>query len=105
MMFSIKNPATLIKTHCGVMEFSAAEGTAYLPFWVSDYVNLYLRLCRQQIQIALHCARPSLQMMEHLGVEAGSYIEIENVSLPKGSFVKFRPHAMKFTELSNPRVV
>jgi len=44
-------------------------------------------------------------MMEHLGVEAGSYIEIENVSLPKGSFVKFRPHAMKFTELSNPRVV
>lgn len=28
------------KTHCGVLEFSAAEGTCYLPFWMMQ--NLLL---------------------------------------------------------------
>jgi len=44
-------------------------------------------------------------MMENLLVEDGGLIEIENVSLPKGIYVKLQPHTIKFTQLSNPRAV
>jgi Ubiquitin fusion degradation protein UFD1 len=42
-------------THCGVLEFSATEGSCYIPFW----------------------------MMQNLLLEAGGLITIKNVSLPK----------------------
>jgi len=77
MMFELTNPRTSQKTHCGVMEFSSEEGVAYLPYW----------------------------MMANLGLESGHFIELKNVTLPKGSFVQFQPHKTKFTELANPRVV
>jgi ubiquitin fusion degradation protein 1 len=34
MMFKVTNPASGGTTHCGVLEFIAEEGRAYLPSWV-----------------------------------------------------------------------
>lgn len=77
MMFQITNPALGGSTHCGVMEFSAEEGCAYVPHW----------------------------MMENLLLQPGEIIVFSNVTLPKATFVQLQPHLTKFTELSNPRVV
>jgi ubiquitin fusion degradation protein 1 len=64
-------------THCGVIEFIAEEGRAYLPHW----------------------------MMQGMALEEGHFVEARSVVLPKGSFVKFRPHATDFIRLSNPKAV
>jgi ubiquitin fusion degradation protein 1 len=65
-------------THLGVLEFSASEGTAYLPDW------------------ALHT----------LGIKDRGLITITNISLPTGRFVKFQPTSVAFlTDLSDPRAV
>ena len=34
MLFKVENPTTGRHTHCGVLEFVAQEGHAYLPRWV-----------------------------------------------------------------------
>lgn len=65
------------KTHCSVLEFTAPEGTAYLPYW----------------------------MMSNLTLTEGRRIRIRNVSLPKATFVKFQPQSVDFLEISNPRAV
>jgi ubiquitin fusion degradation protein 1 len=77
MMFEASNPVTGQKSHCGVMEFSADEGMAYLPYW----------------------------MMQNLCIETGGLLNIRNVVLPKGTFVKLQPHSTDFIELSDPRVI
>jgi ubiquitin fusion degradation protein 1 len=64
-------------THCGVLEFTAEEGTCYIPFW----------------------------MMQNLLIEEGAVITITNVSLPKATFVKLQPQHVDFLEISNPRAV
>jgi ubiquitin fusion degradation protein 1 len=64
-------------THCGVLEFTAEEGTCYIPFW----------------------------MMQNLLIEEGSVVTVTNVSLPKASFVKLQPQSVDFLEISNPRAV
>lgn len=35
MLFRVSNPALHRETHSGVLEFSAEEGTCYMPYWVS----------------------------------------------------------------------
>jgi hypothetical protein len=40
MLFEITCRASGKKTHCGVLEFSAAEGSCYLPYWMMQ--NLLL---------------------------------------------------------------
>lgn len=77
MMFQVRNPTTGSFTHVGVMEFTAEEGKAYMPYWI----------------------------MQNLFVDNGQLVEITNVTLPKGTFVQLRPHETAFTQLSNPRVV
>jgi ubiquitin fusion degradation protein 1 len=64
-------------THCGVMEFSAEEGTCYLPYWV----------------------------MQNLLLENSGLVDVQNVTLRKGSYVKLQPHSVRFTQLHNPRIV
>lgn len=34
MMFSLKNEANGLTTHCGVLEFIAEQGRIYIPRWV-----------------------------------------------------------------------
>jgi len=65
------------RTHCSVLEFSAPEGTCYLPYW----------------------------MMSNLALTEGKRIRVRNVSLPKATFVKFQPQSVDFLEISNPRAV
>lgn len=44
-------------------------------------------------------------MMQNLLVENGAMVEITNTKLPKGSFLKFQPHTVRFTQLHNPKAV
>lgn len=64
-------------THCGVQEFVAEEGHANLPYW----------------------------LMQNLVIEEGSMITISNVTLPKGTFVKFQPQSSDFLKIANPKAV
>ena len=36
MLFRLENEHTTRHTHCGVLEFSAPEGSCYLPYWVRN---------------------------------------------------------------------
>jgi len=42
MMFKVENRRGGRHTHCGVLEFIADEGLAYMPYWVSPPVHLAL---------------------------------------------------------------
>lgn len=35
MMFEVRNSQAGLATHCGVLEFSAEDGTCILPLWVT----------------------------------------------------------------------
>ena len=77
MLFQLSNSSMGRRTHCGVCEFTAPEGKCSIPFW----------------------------MMQNLMLAEGSLISVKNVSLPKATFVKFKPQSVDFLEISNPRVV
>lgn len=66
------------KTFLGVLEFSAPEGTAYLPDWA----------------------------LKTLDIKDRALIQVQNVSLPIGRFVKFQPTTLNFlSDISDPRAV
>jgi len=77
MMFMVSNPQLAKKTYCGVLEFSAEEGTCYLPVW----------------------------MMNNLILEDGSEIILRNVELVKGKLIVLQPHETDFINLSNPKAI
>jgi ubiquitin fusion degradation protein 1 len=77
MLFRIENPEKGTMTHCGVLEFTAEEGTMNIPFW----------------------------MMQNLLVGEGGLLSITNVSLPKATYVKLQPQHVDFLEITNPRAV
>jgi len=78
MLFQLLNPSIKErKTHCGVLEFTAAEGTVGLPYW----------------------------MMQNLLIEEGGFITIRSVTLPKGTYVKLQPQSSAFLDISNPKAV
>ncbi|KAG1691229.1 hypothetical protein DVH05_027091 [Phytophthora capsici] len=77
MLFKVTNEGVDRSSHCGVLEFSAPEGSCYMPYW----------------------------MMQNLFVKEGGILNIQNVSLPKATFVKLRPQSQDFLDISNPRAV
>jgi len=77
MLFQLQSPSKGTMTHCGVLEFTAEEGSCYIPFW----------------------------MMQNLLIEEGSVISVTNISLPKATFVKLQPQHVDFLEITNPRAV
>lgn len=77
MLFRLSSSVENRMTHCGVLEFTADEGTCYIPFW----------------------------MMQNLLIEEGAVITITNVSLPKATMIKLQPQSVDFLEISNPRAV
>jgi len=81
IMFEIAHDSTILpkKSHCSVMEFTAPEGSVYLPIWMIDNLGL--------------------------DPQGDSVVELTTVSLAKGQFVQFQAHETKFAMLSNPRVV
>lgn len=64
-------------THCGVLEFIAEEGRAYLPQW----------------------------MLETLDVQPGSLLKIGSTDVPLGKFVKLEPQSVDFLNISDPKAV
>ncbi len=76
-MFEVENEDTCQVTHCGVLEFSAPEGTIYLPLWV----------------------------MKTIGIRSGDIVTLRNVTLRLGSFVKLQPQCVAFLDITDPRAV
>lgn len=64
------------KTHCGVLEFTAEEGSCFVPTWI----------------------------MRNLYINEGDSIYIRNVPLQQADFIKFKPD-INFLDLSDPRAV
>jgi len=77
MLFQLSSSTKGTMTHSGVLEFTAEEGSCFIPFW----------------------------MMQNLLIEEGSVISVRNVSLPKATFVKLQPQHVDFLEITNPRAV
>ncbi|KAI5390447.1 hypothetical protein KIW84_075677 [Lathyrus oleraceus] len=77
MLFELRNPSAEITTHCGVLEFTADEGTVSLPNW----------------------------MMEDMLLQNGDIVSLKNTSLVKGKFVKLQPHSKDFLDITNPKAM
>ena len=77
ILFRILNIELNMVTHCGVAEFTAQEGTCYLPS------NMFERLC----------------LME------GQQVNIRNVDLKPGTFIKLQPHLTEFINNPNPKTI
>ncbi|KAK9061143.1 hypothetical protein SSX86_018323 [Deinandra increscens subsp. villosa] len=73
LLFRIENTTAGIHSHCGVVEFTADEGFVFMPTW----------------------------MMNNMHLQQGELVNIKNVTLPKGNYIKIKPHATKFTTLSD----
>jgi len=77
MLFEIRNEKDGSHSHCGVLEFTADEGVVYMPHW----------------------------MQQNMLMEEGDLVKLKSVSLPKGTYVKLRPHTKDFLDISNPKAV
>ena len=77
ILFRILNIELNISTHCGVAEFTAEEGTCYLPTNMFDKLNL----------------------ME------GQNVNIRNTKLNPGTFIKLQPHLTEFIQNPNPKTI
>ncbi|TPX57837.1 hypothetical protein PhCBS80983_g03525 [Powellomyces hirtus] len=77
MLFQLTNAAQDRTSHSGVLEFTAEEGRVYVPQW----------------------------MMQTLLLEEGQFIDIKNVELPLGTFVKIQPQSVDFLEITDPKAV
>jgi ubiquitin fusion degradation protein 1 len=77
LLFRILNIELNMYTHCGVAEFTAEEGTCYIPS------NMFERLC----------------LME------GQTVNIRNIELKPGTFIKLQPHLTEFINNPNPKTI
>ena len=77
ILFRILNIELNISTHCGVVDFTAGEGSCYLP------TNMFERLCLSE----------------------GQTINLRNVTLNQGNFIKIQPHKTEFTKNPNPKAI
>jgi len=77
MLFELHNAEKGRHTCGGVQEFSAEEGTCYMPYW----------------------------MMQNLLLKEGDIVRVTNTTLPKGRYVKLQPVSKEFLDISNPKAV
>jgi len=78
LLFQISNPQSRERvTHCGVLEFTAPEGRAYIPFW----------------------------MMQNIRLNPDALVEVRNRTLPRATFIKLQPQSVNFLDISNPKAV
>ena len=77
VVFHIVNIQLNIKTHCGVVEFTAEEGNCYIPS------NMFDKLC----------------------LEEGNKVNIRAIDLKKGTFIKLQPHKTEFINNPNPKTI
>lgn len=74
-IFEITNKETGLRTFCGVLEFTAAESIVLVPQWI------YQQLC-----------------MEHV-----PEVNLKNVKVSSGSFLRLLPHNTEFLEIESPK--
>lgn len=116
MLFRLENLATKRATHVGVSEFTADEGRCYIPHRVRAPAACATPACTcpracncppyMHAYVRPHaCARAHvlLQVMRNLGLDEHMVVVLTNVTLPKATYVKLRPHSTAFTEISDPR--
>ena len=77
VLFRILNIQLGIYTHCGVTEFTAQEGTCYLPY----------------------------NMFDRLSLEEGQKVNVRVIPLKPGTFIKIQPHKTEFINNPNPKTV
>lgn len=77
VLFRILNIDLNIYTHCGVIDFTAEEEVCYLP------TNMFNRLYLAE----------------------GQMVNLRNVKLECGKFLKIQPHKTEFIEQPNPKVI
>mmetsp|Transcript_2461 Transcript_2461/g.2745 ORF Transcript_2461/g.2745 Transcript_2461/m.2745 type:complete len:281 (+) Transcript_2461:41-883(+) len=78
LLFELANPKFPDRrTHCGVLEFTAEEGTAYVPLW----------------------------MMNNIQLDVNDYVKISTRELPRATFIKFQPQSTSFLDITNPKAV
>ena len=77
VLFQILNIELNIKTHCGVIEFTAEEEVCYIPS------NMFDRLC----------------------LEEGQKVNIRAINLNPGTFIKLQPHKTAFINNPNPKTI
>jgi len=77
MTFRIMNIELNCSSHCGVLDFTGEEDVCYIP----------------------------LHMFNRLNLSEGMMVNIRNVYLEKGKFIKFRPHKTEFVMYENPKVI
>ena len=75
--FEIKTANSSRKSHCGVMDFTADEGCAYIPRW----------------------------MIQNLDIKEGEKLYFSYTSLEKGNYVKLQPQTNDFLNISNPKAI
>ena len=77
MIFRIMNIELNTSTHCGVLDFTGDEDMCFIP------LHMFNRLCLHE----------------------GMTVNIRNVFLEKGKFIKLRPHQTEFVMNPNPKVI
>jgi ubiquitin fusion degradation protein 1 len=77
LFFKVINPICDYGRVCAVHEFTSTEGLIIMPYYI----------------------------MEELGIQEGSEVNIDYVNPPKGSYLKIRPHQTAFTKLNDPKTV
>jgi ubiquitin fusion degradation protein 1 len=77
LFFKLIHPICEFGRVCAVHEFTATEGLVNVPYYI----------------------------MEDLGIEEGSSVNIEYINPPSGCYLKLRPHSVDFINLSNPKAV
>ncbi|XP_010414443.1 PREDICTED: ubiquitin fusion degradation protein 1 homolog [Camelina sativa] len=77
MLFQLSNVSVEKTSHCGVLEFTADEGLVYLPYW----------------------------MMLNMSLQEGDILQVKNISLVKGTYIKLQPHTQDFLDISNPKAI
>ncbi|GJV54116.1 ubiquitin fusion degradation protein 1 [Tanacetum coccineum] len=71
MLFCITDETAGLYSHCGVVEFTADEGSVLLPTW----------------------------MMKSMQIQEGGLVNIKNTRLRRGKYIKLQPHDTKFINL------
>lgn len=77
IQMELNNGKKGLHSHCGVLEFVAEEGRAYIPQWI----------------------------MNTLQLDVGDMIQVKYVQLPLAKWVRLQPQHVKFLDITDPRAV
>jgi ubiquitin fusion degradation protein 1 len=77
LFFKITNKENKLEEVCGVQEFTSPPGVVHVPYHI----------------------------MEELGIKEGDNVDIELFIPSDGTYIKLRPHATEFINLSDPKAV